>query len=72
MERSKPAGIPRSLYWQSRGEASMNLLAFICLAVSVSAEQPTLTNLSGDAAEVKKAFDHSTGMVRLVLIVSPG
>jgi hypothetical protein len=50
----------------------MNMLAVICLAVSVSTEQPTLTNLSSDAAEVKEAFNHAAGMVRLVLIVSPG
>jgi len=48
------------------------MLAVICLAVSVSAEQPTLTDLSSDAAQIKEAFNHATGMVRLVLIVSPG
>ncbi len=50
----------------------MNMLAVICLAVSLSADQPKLTDLSSDAAKVKEAFNQATGMVRLVLIVSPG
>jgi hypothetical protein len=48
------------------------MLAVICLAVSLSAAQPMLTDLSTDASEVKEAFNHANGMVRLVLIVSPG
>jgi hypothetical protein len=49
-----------------------NTLAVICLAIMASAEQARLTDLSCDAAEVKAAFNQATGMVRLVLIVSPG
>jgi hypothetical protein len=50
----------------------MELLAAIFLATMPSAEQPKLTDLSNDAAELKKAFNQDIGMVRMVLIVSPG
>jgi hypothetical protein len=50
----------------------MNMLAVLFFGAMMSPEQPRVTNLSSDVAELKAAFNGDKGMVRLVLIVSPG
>jgi hypothetical protein len=50
----------------------MNMLAVLFLGTMMSPEQFRVADLSSDAAELKAAFNGAKGMVRLVLIVSPG
>jgi hypothetical protein len=48
----------------------MTMLTPLFLALSLT-QQPRLTDLSSDAAELRDAFNHDRGFVRMILIVSP-
>jgi hypothetical protein len=50
----------------------MNVLAAFLLVLWAAADQPKLADLSSSAAELAEGFNRETGLVRMILIVSPG
>jgi hypothetical protein len=50
----------------------MNVLAAFLLVPWAAADQPKLADLSDGAAGLKKTFNRESGLVRMILIVSPG
>jgi hypothetical protein len=50
----------------------MNVLAAFLLVPWAAADQPKLADLSSGAAELAEAFNRESGLVRMILIVSPG
>ena len=50
----------------------VNLVVPLLLAVLPGADLPNLSDLSDGALALQQAFNRETGLVRMILIVSPG
>jgi len=49
-----------------------NVVLSLLLAALPGADRPKLSDLSDDALALQQAFNRETGLVRMILIVSPG
>lgn len=54
------------------GSVMANVVVSLLLVALPGTDLPKLSDLSDDALALQQAFDRETGLVRMILIVSPG